>query len=135
MTAWRKELTAGGKSSVEAKIQRRIYREHVPPPLLFVIAMLPFNHILWKFPAGYELCKSHEKINHLTPSNKWMKEKIKKEYLRRTRLALEMNRYNRMDDKRKDPIYPKIPSQKNRPKQQQNHNIPTYNVEKYPLHK
>ena len=34
-------------------------------PLLFVIAMMPLNHILRKCPAGYKLSRSPEKINHL----------------------------------------------------------------------
>ena len=33
--------------------------------LLFVIAMMSHNHILWKCTAGYKLSKSQEKINHL----------------------------------------------------------------------
>ena len=34
-------------------------------PLLFITAMIPLNHILRKWTAGYKLCKSQEKINHL----------------------------------------------------------------------
>ena len=33
--------------------------------LLFIIAMMPLNHILRKCSAGYKLCRSYEKINHL----------------------------------------------------------------------
>ena len=32
---------------------------------MFVIAMIPLNHILKKYTAGYKLSKSQEKINHL----------------------------------------------------------------------
>ena len=31
--------------------------------------MMPFNHFLWIFTAGYKLSKSHEKINHLMYMN------------------------------------------------------------------
>ena len=34
-------------------------------PLLFIIAMMPLNHILRKCTAGYKLSRSQEKINHL----------------------------------------------------------------------
>ena len=35
-------------------------------PLLFIIVILPLNHIIRTFTAGYTLSKSHDKINHLT---------------------------------------------------------------------
>ena len=59
---WRVELTAGGKSS---KIQRGIFQGDALSPLLFIIAMMPLNHILRKGTAGYKLSRSQEKINHL----------------------------------------------------------------------
>ena len=34
-------------------------------PLLFIIAMMPQNHLLRKCTAGYKLSRSQEKINHL----------------------------------------------------------------------
>ena len=64
--AWRVELTAGGKSLAEVKIQRGIFQgDTIPPIPLFVIAMMPLNHILSKYTAGNKLCKSLEMINHL----------------------------------------------------------------------
>ena len=40
-------------------------KRHIPgnalSPLLFVIAMMPLNHILWKFTAGYKLSIAQEK--------------------------------------------------------------------------
>ena len=62
---WRVELAAGGRSLTEAKIQRGIFQEDALSPLLFIIAMMPLNHILRKCIAGYKLSGSQEKINHL----------------------------------------------------------------------
>ena len=53
MKTWRVELIAGGKSSAETKIQRES-----PSPLLFIIAIMPLNHIIRKCTAGYKLTKS-----------------------------------------------------------------------------
>ena len=63
MKTWRVELTAGRKSSNEAKIQRGIFQGDALSPLLFIAAMLPFNHILRKCTAGYKLTELQEKIN------------------------------------------------------------------------
>ena len=65
MQTWRVELTAGGRSFAEVKIQRGIFQGDALSPLLFVIAMMPLNHILRKCTAGYKLSKSQEKINLL----------------------------------------------------------------------
>ena len=59
------ELIAGGRSLAEAKIQRSIVQGDALSPLLFMIAMMPLNHILKKCTAGYKLSRSQEKINHL----------------------------------------------------------------------
>ena len=48
----------------ETKIQRSIFQGDVQSPLLFKIAMIPLNHILRKYTAGYKLSRSPEKINH-----------------------------------------------------------------------
>ena len=65
MKTWRVELTAGGRSLAEAKIQRDIFQGDTLSLLLFIIAMMPPNHILRKCTAGYKLRRSQEKINHL----------------------------------------------------------------------
>ena len=65
MKTLREELTAGGRSLAEAKIQRSIFQGDALSPLLFIIAMIPLNHILRKCTAGYKLSRSQEKINHL----------------------------------------------------------------------
>ena len=65
MNTWRVELIAGGRGLAEAKIQRGIFQGDALSPLLFIIAMMPFYHILRKCTAGYKLSRSQEKINHL----------------------------------------------------------------------
>ena len=65
MKIWRVELTAGGRSLAEAKIQRGIFQGDALSLLLFIIAIMPFNHILRKCTAGYKFSRSQEKINHL----------------------------------------------------------------------
>ena len=65
MQIWRVELTAGGRSLAETKIKKSIFQGDALSPLLFIIAMMPLNHILRKCTAGYKLSRSQEKINHL----------------------------------------------------------------------
>ena len=65
MKNWRVELTAGGKSLAETKVQRGIFRGDALPPLLFIIAMMPQNHIFRKCMARYKLSRSQEDVNHL----------------------------------------------------------------------
>ena len=52
MQTWRMKLTAGGRSLAETKIQRGIFQGDALSPLLFIIAMMPLNHILRKCVAG-----------------------------------------------------------------------------------
>ena len=59
------ELAPGGRSLVEVKIRRGIFQGDALSPLLFVIAMIPLNHILRKCTSGYKLTKLQEKINYL----------------------------------------------------------------------
>ena len=65
MQTWRVELTAGGTSLAETKIQREIFQGDALSPLLFIIVIMPLNHLLRKCIAGYKLSRSQEKINHL----------------------------------------------------------------------
>ena len=65
MKTWRAKLTAGGRNLAEIMIQRGIFQGDAPSPLLFLIAMMPLNHILRKCTAGYKSSRSQEKINHL----------------------------------------------------------------------
>ena len=65
METWGVKLTAEGKSLTEVKIQRCIFKGDALSPLLFVIAMMPLNHIRRKCTAWYKLSWSQEKINYL----------------------------------------------------------------------
>ena len=65
MKTWRVELTAGGRSLAEAKIQICIFQGDSVSPLRFIIAMMPLVPILRKCIVGYKLSRSQEKINHL----------------------------------------------------------------------
>ena len=58
MKTWRVGLTAGGRSIAETKTQRGSFQGDALSPLLFIIAMMPLNHILGKCPAGYKLSRS-----------------------------------------------------------------------------
>ena len=55
------KLTAGRKSLLETKIQRGILQGDALSPLIFIIAMMSFNHILRTCSAGYKLSNLHEK--------------------------------------------------------------------------
>ena len=55
MKTSRVELTAGGRSLPEAKIQRGIFQVDALSPLLFIIAMMPLNHIFRKCTARYKV--------------------------------------------------------------------------------
>ena len=57
---WWVEFTAEGKNLAEAKIQRGIFLGDALSPLLFLIAVMPLNHIPRKCTAG-----SEEELNHL----------------------------------------------------------------------
>ena len=52
------------RSLAEAKIQRGIFQGDALSLLLFIIAMMPLNHIFRKCTAGCTLSRSQEKINH-----------------------------------------------------------------------
>ena len=65
MKTSRVELTVGGTSLAEAKVQRGIFKGNALSLWLFIIAMMPLNHALIKCTAGYKLSSLQEKINHL----------------------------------------------------------------------
>ena len=65
METWRVEFTAGGKSLADVKIQRDIFQGDALSQILFIIAMIPLNHILRKYTARCRLRRSQKKINHL----------------------------------------------------------------------
>ena len=65
MQTWRVEMTKKKKDLAEVKIQRSIFQGDALSPFLFVIAMMPFNHIRRKCTAGYKLSKSQDMMNDL----------------------------------------------------------------------
>ena len=62
---WRVELTPGGRKLAKTKIQRGIFQGDALLPLVFIIAMMPLNHILKNCTAGYKLGRSQEKVHQL----------------------------------------------------------------------
>ena len=65
MKTWRVELTTGGQSLIETKIKKTIFQGGTLSQLLFMIAMMPLNHILGKCTARYKFTILQEKINHI----------------------------------------------------------------------
>ena len=53
MKSWRVDLTAGGKTLAEVKIQKGILSL-----FLFVTVRIPLNHILWKYSGGDKFTNS-----------------------------------------------------------------------------
>ena len=65
MQTWRVRLTAERKKLRKGKYVKGKFQGEAQSPLPFVIAMMPFNHMLTKCKPGYKLSKSQEKINTL----------------------------------------------------------------------
>ena len=65
MKNWKVELTTGGKSLAEEKIQRGIFQGNAFSSLLFIITMMPLNYILRKCTGANHFTKTQEKINYL----------------------------------------------------------------------
>ena len=55
---WRVEMTAGGRSLDKTKIQSGVFQGDAQSPILFIITMMPLNHILRKCTATYKLSRS-----------------------------------------------------------------------------
>ena len=53
------------ESGFDSRRERGIFQRDTLLPLIFIIEMVPLNHILRKYTAGYKLSKSQETINHL----------------------------------------------------------------------
>ena len=62
-------MSDNGKSLAEVKIHIGIFQEDAILPLLFVITIIPLNHILGKCTRDYKFTKSQENISHLMYMN------------------------------------------------------------------
>ena len=69
MKNWGVELTAAGRRLGETKIQRGIFQGDALSPLLFIIAMMPLNHILKKCTAGYRKRSITRMTSNYLPKN------------------------------------------------------------------
>ena len=65
MKNWIVELTAGGKTLAKVEIQRDIFQRDSLSLLLFLLAMIPINHIFRKCAGVNKFIEEQEKINHL----------------------------------------------------------------------
>ena len=65
MNKWKTNLYADGKLLGSVPIRRGIFQGDSFSPLLFVIALLPFTHILRETGMGYQPEKNGAKVNHL----------------------------------------------------------------------
>ena len=61
LQTWRVELTAGRQSLEEVKVQRGILQGDALSPILFLVSIIPLNHILRKCKTGYELSEAQKK--------------------------------------------------------------------------
>ena len=62
MQTWEVELTVGGQSLAKINIQKGIFQGNALSPILFVITMMPLNHILRKGAADTNSV-NHRKIS------------------------------------------------------------------------
>ena len=65
MKNWKVELTSGGETFGEVKINRDIFQGDTLSPILFVITLIPVSILLGDMKAGCVLGESRGKINHL----------------------------------------------------------------------
>ena len=63
MKTWKVELTAGGGSLDEEKIQRGMFQGDALSPLSFIIAMMPLNYLLRNFTAAYKVDRKKRSIS------------------------------------------------------------------------
>ena len=57
MKNWKGKLVAGGKTFAKVKIQWGIFNADAISPLLFLINMIPLNHMLRKCTRVYKFAK------------------------------------------------------------------------------
>ena len=69
MKTRRVELTAAGRKLAEAKIQRGIFQGDALSPLLFIITMMPLNHIIKNAQLDTNLVDRRKKLIKLFAKN------------------------------------------------------------------
>ena len=62
MKNWKVKLIKGEETLAEVKIQRGIFQDDALSLLLFVIAMMPLNHLLRKYTKGYKFNKLQKRL-------------------------------------------------------------------------
>ena len=65
MKLWLVELISGEINLGEVNIRQGIFQGDSLSPLLFVVCLLPFTHILRDAAPGYHFASNRQKVNHL----------------------------------------------------------------------
>ena len=65
MKSWQVELLSGEENLGEVNIRHGIFQGGSLSPLLFVVCLLPFTHILRDAVPGYHFASNGEYVNHL----------------------------------------------------------------------
>ena len=65
MKSWKVELTLGGETLSEVKVNRGVSQGDSVSPIFFVITLIPLSLLLRDMKAGYMLGEVRGKINNL----------------------------------------------------------------------
>ena len=65
MKSWRVELTSGEENLGDVNIRQGIFQDDSLSPLLFVVCLLPFTHILRDAVPECHFASNGQNVNHL----------------------------------------------------------------------